>query len=102
MTEGMSSPRLIGDDAIRSEPASDTVTSLRPTAEGSYTAPSDTNPAIFITLVKDTEGVPVGSVTINGNMPGAKVYSKATTDDQEPFKPVSTDDNDEATVSAAP
>ena len=96
----MSSPSLIPEENLKTEPASEDVSGLRPNTEGSWTADVDSNPAVVVTLVTkpDDEPVAVGAVVIEGNAEAANVFYKPTLNADEPFEAISLDDNNEPKV----
>ena len=96
----MSSPSLIPEENLKTEPASDDVSSLRPNTEGSWTADVDSNPAVVVTLLTkpDDEPVAVGAVVVEGNAEAANVFYKQTLSADEEFAAISLDDNKEPKV----
>lgn len=83
----MATPRYIPDGWITSEPSSDT-SKLRPTVEGTWTAPTKENPEILVKLVEDgEEPIPVNTIRVKGNMPKVLLSYKAKNDENLPFTP---------------
>ncbi|ELU12969.1 hypothetical protein CAPTEDRAFT_219797 [Capitella teleta] len=97
LIEGMSSPSRIPEDSLRTEPATENVSDLRPGSLKPWTADSNSNPAIFVTLVEDEEEpIAVGSVVLEGNAQEAEIFFKPSlNDDNQAFKPISVNDNNE-------
>lgn len=77
---------------------------LRPGSLKPWTADSNSNPAIFVTLVEDEEEpIAVGSVVLEGNAQEAEIFFKPSlNDDNQAFKPISVNDNNEPEVCKIP
>ena len=97
----MKSAQTISKDSLWTEPETDNVDNLRSSNDGTWTADSNLNPAIFANLVEaEEEPVPLGAIVIDGNAEAANIFFKPSLDDDEPYKSISVDDNNEPKVNA--
>lgn len=98
MKDGMTSPRLITDDAITTKPELTSLEKLRPGSGSQWNLPAFIKDAyITIILAKDTqEPVPVGRVQIQGSIAGMSVLTKETDDVTQEFISVETTDDGKA------
>ena len=80
--EGMSSPTVIADDSITSEPESESIGNVRPGRLGTWTESANNQPKIIVQLVDESdEPVPIGVVKVTGNLVSFTVlYTNADED----------------------
>lgn len=95
----MSTRRNIPDNWISSNPESDAVVNVRPTAADSWTTPKDSNSAVSVRLVAfGEEPVAVGEVVIHSNADEVEVFYKPSDKPEVEFLPIKTDEENKPEV----
>lgn len=91
----MSTPTLIPTSWLSTVPTSETISNVRPGADGKWVMFEDTEPEMIVQLVETgAEAIPVGKVEMDGNVSKFSIYFKTTVDADVRFVPVSNNDDD--------